>query len=69
MKCAATPCRARNSELGSDNTRVVHPRWFTGVRYDITLRVHTVCFDDHEHEPVGSTERVDEPADIRSGAR
>jgi len=52
-----------------DNTRVVHPRWFTGVRYDITLHVHTVCFDDNEHEAVGSTDPVEEPADIRSGAR
>jgi hypothetical protein len=63
MKCAATPCRARNDALGSDNTVVVHPRWFTGVRYDIELRVHTICFDENEHEAARSADPVDALAD------
>jgi hypothetical protein len=63
MKCAAAPCRARNDDLRPDNTLIVHPRWFNGVRYDIELRVHTGCFDEHEHEAPRSTEPVDALAD------
>jgi hypothetical protein len=61
MKCAATPCRAPKSDLRDDNTLAVHPRWFTGVRYDIELRVHTFCFDDKEHE--AALRPIDELAD------
>ena len=67
MRCAATPCRARNEELRTDNSVVVHPRWFTGVRYDIELRVHATCFDENEHE-ARSAEPVDALAESRSGA-
>jgi hypothetical protein len=69
MRCAATPCRARNDELGSDNSVVVHPRWFTGVRYDIELRVHTTCFDENEHEAARPAEPLDALAESRSGVR
>ena len=69
MRCAATPCRARNDELGSDNSVVVHPRWFTGVRYDIQLRVHRSCFDENEHETARSGDALDPFAESRHGVR